>query len=64
MHMMQPSFSGVNGMTYANAPTCDDVMVPRWYGYVMSRLDTWTGPWTCSLPNHLQDAEEGPPKLQ
>ena len=46
MQVMCPSSSGADGMTYANAPTCNGLMVPQWYTSVTSSLDTWTGPWT------------------
>ena len=46
MQTMQHSSPGANGMTYANVPTCYDVTVPWWYAYVVSSLDTRTGPWT------------------
>ena len=48
MRKMQPSSPGADEMTYANAPTCNGVTVPRWYASVTSRLDTWTGPWSRS----------------
>ena len=45
IQMMHLSSPGANGTTYANATTCDDVMVPQWYASVTSRLDTRNGPW-------------------
>ena len=56
--------SGANGTKYANAPTCDGVMVLRWYTSMTYRLDTRTVPcaqfaskntcsmWDKALPNY------------
>ena len=65
MHMMQPLSPGANGVTYANAPTCNSLTVLQWYAPITSSLDTQvlTLDWF-RLPNRLQDAGAGPPKLQ
>ena len=48
MQMIFPLSPGADGMTYANAPTCAGLTLPRWYMSVTSSLETRTGPWTRS----------------
>ena len=64
MKIMQPLSPGVDGITYANVPTCDGLKVLQWcicdvhIGHLDQILDR------VRLPNRLQDAGEGPIKLQ
>ena len=63
IQMMRPSSPGSNGMTYANAPTCNNVAVMErvcniQFGHPDRTLEQ------VHLPNRLYDAGGGPTKLK
>ena len=65
MQTIQSPSPGANGMTYENAPTCENFKVLQWYASVTSSLDTLTGPWTGSSSQSSRWMRGGgPPQLQ